>query len=50
MYVTNTKHGINIGQMTWGRTERDSSAMTVINLDARVSPELIAEIKSLVAH
>lgn len=41
------KHGINIAQMTWGRTERDSSAMTVINLDARVSPELIAEIKSL---
>jgi len=41
------RHGINIAQMTWGRTERDNSAMTVINLDARVPKNVVDEIKAL---
>jgi D-3-phosphoglycerate dehydrogenase len=38
---------INIGQMTWGRTEHNQEAMTVVNIDQELSPETIAEIAAL---
>ncbi len=41
------RHAINIAQMTWGRTERDATAMTVINLDARVPRHVVEEIRAL---
>jgi D-3-phosphoglycerate dehydrogenase len=37
-------HEINIAQMTWGRSKPLGDAMTIINTDQDVSPEIIKEI------
>jgi D-3-phosphoglycerate dehydrogenase len=41
------KHQINIAQMTWGRTQPGHDAITVINVDQDVSPEVLKEIAAL---
>lgn len=41
------RYSVNIAQMTWGRTQPGSDAITVINVDHPVSPEMIAEIEKL---
>lgn len=41
------KHNVNIAQMTWGRTSPGSDAITVINVDQAVTPEVIKEIEEL---
>jgi len=41
------KHRINIAQMTWGRTEPGQDAMTIINCDQDVRPDVIEEIRGL---
>ncbi|MCX7624981.1 MAG: ACT domain-containing protein, partial [Candidatus Sumerlaeaceae bacterium] len=41
------KHGINIAQMTWGRTEAGKDAITVINVDQEVPREVLNELASL---
>jgi D-3-phosphoglycerate dehydrogenase len=41
------KHKINIAQMTWGRTDHNQEAMTVINVDEPVSPQILEEISRL---
>jgi len=38
---------INIGQMTWGRRTSDNMAMTIINVDNIVSPEVLQEVAAL---
>ena len=40
-------HAINIGQMTWGRTQPGAVAMTIVNLDNVISPSVITEIAAL---
>lgn len=39
-------HSINIGQLTWGRTDA-GEAITVINVDAHISEEIISELGKL---
>lgn len=41
------RHNVNISQMTWGRTQPGSDAITVINVDQPVSEETIKEIEGL---
>ncbi len=41
------EHRINIGQLTWGRTDHSQDAMTVINVDQDVSPEILEKIGKL---
>ena len=41
------RHKINIAQMTWGRTEPGSDAITVINVDQDLPKEAIDEIAAL---
>jgi D-3-phosphoglycerate dehydrogenase / 2-oxoglutarate reductase len=41
------KHKINIAQMTWGRTAPGHDAITVINVDQDVTPEVLEEIGKL---
>ncbi len=41
------KHGINIAQMTWGRTEAGKDAITVINVDQEVPKAVLDELASL---
>ncbi len=44
------KHGVNIGQMTWGRKMReadDGIAMTIINVDGELTKELLKELGDL---
>jgi D-3-phosphoglycerate dehydrogenase len=38
---------INIGQMTWGRTAEDKSAMTIINVDTPVSEGVLTRLRAL---
>ncbi|MEI7635461.1 MAG: phosphoglycerate dehydrogenase [bacterium] len=38
---------INIGQMTWGRTEDGNEAITVINVDQEIRKELLDELTAL---
>lgn len=45
--VTLGKHKINIADMTWGRTQPGGDAITVLNVDQDVTPELLSELKSL---
>ncbi len=40
-------HNINIAQMTWGRTDHSREAMTVINVDQEVPPEILEKITKL---
>lgn len=40
-------HNINIAQMTWGRTDHSEEAMTVINVDQEVPPEILQKISEL---
>jgi D-3-phosphoglycerate dehydrogenase len=40
------RHGINIAQMTWGRTEHGTTAMTVINVDTKVGRDVLSEIRA----
>ena len=39
--------GINIAEMTWGRRENDPHAMTIINVDNDVTPQMLGEIRAL---
>lgn len=41
------KHGVNIGQMTWGRVQADLTAMTIINVDTDVEEALLEEVRGL---
>ncbi len=41
------KYNVNIAQMTWGRTQPGSDAITVINVDQSVTQEMISEIEKL---
>lgn len=41
------KRQINIADMTWGRPEPGADAITVLNVDEDVSPEVIEELKAL---
>ena len=41
------KHNINISQMTWGRTQPGSDAITVINVDQDVNEDVVKEIEKL---
>ncbi len=41
------EHNINVAQMTWGRTDHSEDAMTVINVDQKVTDELLEEIGKL---
>ncbi len=41
------KHGINIAQMTWGRTEPGRDAITVINVDQDVPKSVLEELAKL---
>ena len=40
-------HAINIADMTWGRTETGSDAITVLNVDEEVPRAVIDELKEL---
>jgi D-3-phosphoglycerate dehydrogenase len=39
--------GINIAEMTWGRREDDSHAMTIINVDGDVTAEMLDDLRKL---
>ncbi len=41
------EHKINIAQMTWGRTDQNQEAMTVINVDQPVSSDILRKIGKL---
>jgi D-3-phosphoglycerate dehydrogenase len=41
------EHKINVAQMTWGRTDHTDEAMTVINVDQEVTPEILENIGKL---
>lgn len=41
------KHGVNIGQMTWGRVPAEGTAMTIINLDTTADEALLTELRGL---
>ena len=41
------QRGINIAQMTWGRTEPGDDAQTVINIDGNVEEAIVGEIANL---
>lgn len=38
---------VNIGQMTWGRTTSEGTAMTVINVDGAIGDDLLAQLLSI---
>lgn len=38
---------LNIAEMTWGRTDQDDRAMTIINIDGDLKPEVLAELRKL---
>jgi len=40
-------HNINISQMTWGRTQPGSDAITVINVDQPIAEDTIKEVEKL---
>jgi len=40
------KHNINIAQMTWGRSKPLGDAMTIINTDQAISPEIMKDLES----
>jgi D-3-phosphoglycerate dehydrogenase len=41
------ERGLNIAEMTWGRKEQDTTAMTIINVDGEVSDDDLAAIGGL---
>lgn len=41
------EHNINIAAMSFGREKQGGRAMSVLNVDSAVSPELLAKVKSL---
>ena len=41
------KHNVNISQMTWGRTQPNADAITVINVDQEISNDLLREVENL---
>jgi len=40
-------HGINIAQMSWGRSKPLGDAKTIINIDQTISPDVVKEIGAL---
>jgi D-3-phosphoglycerate dehydrogenase / 2-oxoglutarate reductase len=41
------KHQINIAHMSWGRMGRGQDAITVLDVDDEVTPEVIAALRAL---
>lgn len=40
------KHGINIAEMSFGRDKKDRSAISLLNVDSEVTPDIIKKLKS----
>lgn len=41
------KNKLNIGQMTWGRTTSEGTAMTVINVDGEIGDKLLEQLNAI---